>query len=126
MIYLGVTLILRNGSGTEDIDPAQQQSPWSFFRKTFIVTAFNPRGIAFFVAFLPQFVSPNANIARQLLILAITFVVLATANAALYSLFAVAASQMLSSTRAQRLFNYSGGTILILAAIWALLAKQPA
>ena len=125
MIYLGVMLIRQNESSTEEVSAAQQHSAGGFFRKTFIVTAFNPRGIAFFLAFLPQFVSPNANIARQLSILALTFVILATTNAAAYSLFAVTASQLLSSTRAQRFFNYSGGTMLILAAIWALLAKQP-
>jgi len=126
MIYLGIRLFLPSERTSADINISTQESPWTFFRKTYIVTAFNPRGIAFFLAFLPQFVSPNANIARQLLILAITFVILATSNAALYSLFAVTASQKLTSSGAQRFFNYAGGIILIIAAIWALLAKQPA
>ncbi len=126
MLYLGFRLFYPATAASTDNTLQAQFSPWAFFRKTYLVTALNPRGIAFFLAFLPQFVNTDTAVVPQLLILAITFVFLATLNASLYSFFAVTASQILSSTGAQRFFNYAGGTILIATAIWALLVKGPA
>lgn len=89
------------------------------------MTAFNPKGIVFFVAFLPQFISPTANAAQQLWLLAATFVVLATLNATFYALFAAHARRILSSATAQRRFNLVGGSLLSAAGVWALLARRP-
>ena len=90
------------------------------------MTALNPKGIVFFVAFLPQFINPGASITRQLWILAITFVAMATINAGLYAVSAASARKLLASPQAQRRFNLSGGTLLSAAGVWALLAKRPA
>ena len=90
------------------------------------MTALNPKGMVFFVAFLPQFITPEAAIAPQLWILAITFVVMAVINATLYAMFAAAAHPLLASPRAQRRFNLAGGLLLAAAGVWALLARRPA
>jgi len=90
-----------------------------------LVTALNPKGIVFFVAFLPQFINTGAGVAQQLWILAVTFVALATVNATLYAVFASTARKVLSSPRAQRRFNLTGGTLLSAAGVWTLLAKRP-
>ncbi|QGQ70308.1 LysE family translocator [Halomonas sp. PA16-9] len=107
------------------VTPAVSGSRWKLFTNTYLVTALNPKGIIFFVAFLPQFVSPNADAGQQLWILAITFVALATLNATLYAVFATSVRKMLASRRAQRRFNLVGGTLLSSAGVWALLAKRP-
>jgi threonine/homoserine/homoserine lactone efflux protein len=78
------------------------------------------------VAFLPQFIDPATDVARQLWILAVTFVTLATLNASLYAMFAGSAARLLSSGRAQRRFNLAGGSLLSIAGIWALLARRVA
>ena len=91
-----------------------------------MVTALNPKGIVFFVAFLPQFISPSADVSRQLWILAVTFVAMATLNASLYAVFAASARRILSSPRAQRRFNFAGGSLLSAAGVWALLARRAA
>jgi len=96
------------------------------FLNTYLVTALNPKGIVFFVAFLPQFLSPNANVTQQLWIFAATFVCLATINATVYAIFAASARKLLASPRAQRRFNVAGGCLLSTAGVWALLAKRPA
>jgi len=90
------------------------------------VTALNPKGIVFFVAFLPQFVDPTGEVPQQLWLLAATFVMLATVNAMLYTSFAAAARNLLASARSQRPFNLAGGSMLVAAGLWALLAKRPA
>ena len=56
--------------------------------------------------------------------LAVTFVAMATLNAALYAVFAGAARTLLASARAQRRFNLVGGSLLSAAGVWALLARR--
>ena len=72
------------------------------------------------MAFLPQFTNPTTNLHRQLWILAVTFVALATLNAAAYAFFAARIRTVLSGARAQKAFNYGGGSLLSAAGIWAL------
>lgn len=48
------------------------------FREGILVEALNPKTAAFFLAFIPQFVDPTANVARQLIILGVISVVLNT------------------------------------------------
>lgn len=96
------------------------------FANTYLVTALNPKGIVFFIAFLPQFIDPHGDYAAQLAILGTTFVTLAAFNAAGYAYFAGTARQLLASPRLQRGFNLCGGGLLTAAGLWALLAKKPA
>lgn len=128
LLWLGFKL-LRAGVGpaTEAAAPAAAPgSRWRLFAHTYAVTALNPKGIIFFVAFLPQFLSPAQPVAPQLWVLAATFVAMATLNAALYAAFAGAARRLLASPRAQRRFNLLGGSLLSGAGVWALLARRTA
>jgi threonine/homoserine/homoserine lactone efflux protein len=75
-------------------------------------------------AFLPQFIDHSANVTGQLVVLAVTFVVMAAINATLYAVFAASARRLLSSRRAQRRFNMAGGSLLTAAGVWGLLAKR--
>ncbi|HEY3178399.1 MAG TPA: LysE family translocator [Casimicrobiaceae bacterium] len=126
LIYLGVKL-LSSGVAVpaSDGDAPAPRSRLRLFANTYAVTALNPKSILFFVAFLPHFIDPTGNVDRQLWIVAITFVILATINAALYAVFASAARRLLASGNAQRRFNVLGGSVLSAAGIWALLAKKP-
>lgn len=127
LLYLGVKLLRAGISPAELSAPAAPpRSRWRLFANTWLVTALNPKGIVFFVAFLPQFIQPRADVTRQLWILAITFVVMATLNATLYAAFAGSARRLLASPRAQRRFHLAGGSLLSAAGIWALLARRPA
>src|SRR5438552_3847300 len=124
LLILGVKL-LRAGISPAPLATADAAaSRWRLFANTYLVTALNPKGMVFFVAFLPQFISPAADATRQLWVLAATFVVMATLNATLYAVFAASARQFLSSRRAQRGFNLAGGSLLGAAGVWALLARR--
>ena len=126
LLYLGIKLLRAGASSSELATPAAPGSRWRLFANTYLVTALNPKGIVFFVAFLPQFIRPGADITRQLWILALTFVAMATLNASLYAVFAGSARRLLASPRAQRRFHLAGGSLLSVAGVWALLAKRPA
>ncbi len=78
-----------------------------------LVTALNPKSITFFVAFLPQFMDPEADFLTQMLVFGATFLVLAFANALGYALVASRARSVVGSPRAVRIFNRVGGGLLI-------------
>lgn len=124
LLFLGVKMLRAGGSGTTLFSPAAPASTRRLFANTYLVTALNPKGIIFFVAFLPQFINQAAPVAPQLWLLATTFVLLATVNASCYAAFAGAARNLLGSARAQRRFNLTGGSLLCAAGIWSLLARR--
>lgn len=124
LLYLGITLIRSGISIPTESTPKLPGSLWQLFFNTWLVTALNPKGIIFFVAFLPQFVNTTEAIAPQLWILSATFVLLAMLNATLYAVFASTARRVLSSPKTHNRFNISGGLMLIVAGIWALTVRQ--
>ena len=89
----------------------------ALFRSAYVVTALNPKSIAFFVAFLPQFVDPRGAHLTQLTLLGVTFLVLALVNAALYAFFAGALRATLKRPAARRWINRCGGSALIGAGV---------
>lgn len=120
LLYLGIKLWKTDPEniavqhGKEDADA----SIHSLFKSSFIVTALNPKGIAFFVAFLPQFISHHSPAWSQILILGGTFLFLALVNAVLYALFACQLREAVSKTGVRKWFNRCGGTALIGAGIF--------
>ncbi|CAG9296977.1 LysE family translocator [Celerinatantimonas diazotrophica] len=126
LLYLGIKLFRAGLSPTDMVVPVSDSSRLKLFANTYLVTALNPKGIVFFVAFLPQFITPSANGVFQMWLFAVTFVVLAIINATLYTVFASFARRLLALPKAQRRFHFAGGSLLLVAGIWALLAKRPA
>jgi len=86
------------------------------FWHAYVVTALNPKGIVFFIAFLPHFIAPNASVVPQLTLLGTTFVVLGIFNAAIYAFAAAAIGRRLRNPSLLRLINKLGGGFLISAA----------
>lgn len=125
LLFLGFKLLRAGVTAQEIAAPVAPASRLRLFANTYLVTALNPKGIVFFVAFLPQFISAASAVTPQLWILACTFVTLAALNATLYAVFAASARRLLASPRAQRRFNFTGGTLLSVAGLWALMARRP-
>lgn len=113
LIWLGVKLWRVEPKMEASDLKAQAVSGKSLLTDLFVVTALNPKSIAFFVAFLPQFVTPSGQVLPQFLVLAGTFLLLAALNAALYALFAGHFRDMVRGAKARRWFNRCGGTALI-------------
>jgi threonine/homoserine/homoserine lactone efflux protein len=124
LIYLGTKLLIAGVNPSKIEENKVDVSSWTLFVNTYLVTALNPKGIVFFVAFLPQFINTTTDVTSQLWILAVTFVALATLNATLYAVFAGKAQLALSSAKTQRLFNICGGSLLSGAGVLALTVKQ--
>lgn len=78
LIYLGISYLMAKPDGQ------QQQTrlkPWSkarIFRQSVVVELTNPKTALFFLAFLPQFVRPEAgSISSQLLVLGMVYMLIA-------------------------------------------------
>ncbi len=117
LLYLGINLWRADPKSSSIQHGNKDISPRSLFKSSFIVTALNPKGIAFFVAFLPQFISHHESVFKQLLLLGGTFLFLALVNAALYALFASRLREAIKRTSVRKWFNRCGGTALIGAGI---------
>src|SRR5579885_544607 len=97
-----------------------------YFTRGMLVALSNPKTIAFFTAFLPQFVDPALPVEPQLAVMCVTSVLL---GAVLDSGWATAAgygrSWFLAPARAKLLGRVSG-LALIGGGLWLSLARRPA
>ncbi|MFB2550749.1 LysE family translocator [Ensifer soli] len=94
-----------------------RERPSRIFLHTFAVTALNPKSIVFFVAFLPQFLTPHTPLLPQMLVFETTFLVLATLNATAYAMMASAAAGAIRKPGIRRFINRAGGSLLIGAGV---------
>lgn len=117
LIYLGIKLWRENPKKRSIEFGAEDSSASSLFKSAYIVTALNPKGIAFFVAFLPQFVNPLAPQFPQLAVLGGIFLFLAVINAAIYALFASQLRVTMKKRETLKWFNRFGGGAMIGAGI---------
>jgi len=85
--------------------------------QTWIVTALNPKGIVFFMAFLPQFLVHDAPVLPQFVLLGGTFLVLAGLNALVYALMAGSLRARIANPRGLTWVNRIGGSVLIGAGV---------
>ena len=112
LVYLGVKLWRAPVGDLGKADIGETRTG-HIFAHAYVVTALNPKGIVFFVAFLPQFLDATRPVVPQMAILIATFVTLATVNAALFGLMASSARRVIRRPSVQRSVNRIGGSFLI-------------
>lgn len=89
LVWMGVSMIRSVGTAKGiRIEGSEHVSARAVFRNACVVTALNPKGIVFFIAFVPQFIRPDAALLPQFGILIATFVTLAAVNVLIYALAA--------------------------------------
>jgi len=116
LAYLGIKLF--RAGGTFNAQPRIEATPpLRMMGHAWLVTALNPKGLTFFIAFLPQFIDPSRSFWHQMAIFEATFIALAFANAIGYALLASRARSAFSSAGIIRAFNRVGGTLLVGAGI---------
>ncbi len=97
---------------------------WPVFRDAFLVTLFNPKGIVFFMAFVPQFITPAHGFAPQAAVLIATFVLLGMVNAAAYVWLAGSARQMIRRPAVLRAASRTGAVFLVSAGVASLFVRR--
>ena len=124
LVYLGLRILLR-----KDAAPAQASVSAQGARRAFlegiVVEAFNVKTALFFLAFLPQFVSPGHALAPQLAMLGVICVVLNT----LVDVLAVLGAHRLLGVsavreRRARLMTRLSGLTMVGLGLWLATARR--
>jgi len=123
VLYLAASGLHKIVTAKRQAPPEQRFSHRGAFWQGFLVSLANPATTPFFLAFLPQFVDPGRPAMPQLLVLSISFLLLALVLDSLYALLAARLGRSLESARSRRWRErLSGGLMLAAAAV--LLATQ--
>ena len=96
---------------------AKTIAPATAFWGTFGITAVNPKTIIFFVAFTPQFISPDFAYWPQAGLLLLTFCVVVTISDGFYAVAAAWAAGFLKGPSVQLWSQRAGGAVLIAAGL---------
>ena len=116
LVYLGIRMLrsaARPGQETTLTNRPAGEPAGKVFRDLATVTALNPKSNAFFVAFVPQFIQPDAAFAPQAAILIATFVAIAGLNALIFALAAHAMRSRISRPSVQMWLTHCGGAVLV-------------
>ncbi|MFT6676285.1 MAG: threonine/homoserine/homoserine lactone efflux protein [Sulfitobacter sp.] len=117
LVWLGVKLIRSAPSDGLRVPASSDVTAGHVFSHAAAVTALNPKSIAFFIAFVPQFIVPDLALAPQFVILIVTFVTLAALNALAYALLADRLRRVIARPDIITLITRAGGAALIIMGI---------
>lgn len=124
LVWLGIQL-WRAGGALDALSRVPSKADGQrMFWNSCLVTALNPKGIVFFIAFVPQFVDPASPLLTQFVILEATFLALAAVNVAIWALLAGQMRARFRSPAMVRLVNRIGGSFLIGAGILTAAARR--
>ncbi len=119
LIWLGIQAWRHAGEKAQALAPAAHVHAW----RGFVVAITNPKSIAFFTAFLPQFIDPTLPVERQLLVMCVCSV---TLGGMLDSGWAVASGlgrAWFVKPKHNRLLARISGVALIGGGVWLSLAR---
>ncbi|WDE10793.1 LysE family translocator [Thalassomonas haliotis] len=112
LCYLGIKAWRAKTAKAEDADKTPLASG-AIFKEALLVTALNPKGIIFFMAFFPLFIDTAQAYLPQVSVLAISFLLVSGLSVSFYSLFAGQLRQKVQSPKLQTGFNKISGAMLI-------------
>jgi homoserine/homoserine lactone efflux protein len=125
--WLGIKLLRSAPSGgLHAVASGNDVSMHHVFRHAAAVTALNPKSIAFFIAFVPQFVTPGAALVPQFAILTATFVALAALNALAYALLADRLRSAIARPSVITGLTRTGGLTLVAMGVATAFVRRPA
>lgn len=131
LLFLGIQLWRSAPSEThlEPMDPDRDttaNNTHKMFWNAFLVTALNPKGIVFFIAFVPQFVDPATPVLTQFALLEATFVGLATLVVTSWAMLAGGLRARFRKPAAHKWVNRLGGSFLMGAGLLTALVRRTA
>ena len=124
LVALGAVAIARSSGAVSDAIPRTSVRPRVAFASNVALATFHPKTIVFFVAFAPQFVSPDGSYAVQATVLVATFSVVVGCTDTLYALVAARASKFLMRPGPERWMQRAGGGVLIAAGLATAAARD--
>ena len=120
LIWLGIQAWRHAGALSADVAPRGHVHAW----RGFVVALTNPKTIAFFTAFLPQFVDPALPVGWQLFVMCAVTVVLAGLTDAAWAVAAGLGRAWFMKPRHNALLGRLSGVVLIGGGLWLSLARR--
>jgi len=120
LVWLGIKLIRSPVEGVKAEAPPPPRG--GFFLQGFLVALSNPKLLLFFGAFIPQFMDMNQDHLSQVILLGVTFMVLAGLTDGIYALLAGRIRTIFSARRTRLMSRVSGG-FMIGGGIWLALTR---
>jgi len=111
LFYLGIKA-WRSKVSTGTLEAGSVEKA-KMFKEALVVTALNPKGIIFFIAFFPLFIDATKPALQQMLIMATTFLFVSAFSASFYSIFSGLLRSKVKSKKFQSVFNKISGTMLV-------------
>ena len=124
LIWMGIKMWRESGSAAALNAKVGKESNRTLFRNAFIVTALNPKGIVFFVAFVPQFVDPARPALMQFVLLQATFLGCVFVIVTGWAMLAGSLRGLIKSPAYMRATQRVGGTFLIGAGLLTASLKR--
>ncbi|MGF1610773.1 MAG: LysE family translocator [Kiloniellales bacterium] len=124
LVWLGIRLWRADPAPEALAARAKPKGFLAMFASSYVVTALNPKGIVFFIAFVPQFVLTDRPLLPQFAVLVATFVTIAAVNVALWAILAGEMRARFRRPGVLRLINRVGGSLLIGAGALTALARR--
>jgi homoserine/homoserine lactone efflux protein len=118
LIWLAIKLFCSRGDLAVAVDRARPRG--SFFLQGFIVIMSNPKMLVLFGAMIPPFITPGSDPMQQILLMGLTFMVIAAVGDIAYAVMAGRAGTFLSRSRIRALEIVSG-CFLLGGGIWMAL-----
>jgi len=114
LVWLGLRMLLARTAGPSPGALPADPNAERLFSRAFIVQAANPKALVFFIALLPQFISPAASVPWQILVLGISSLAIELLVLSLYAALAARARSMTGARFASWLERI-GGVVLVAA-----------
>lgn len=126
LVYLGIKLFRSASSASpSDLTQTSGASARKVFTHATIVTTLNPKSIAFFIAFVPQFITQGDALVPQFMVLTGTFVGLAAISALAYALLADQLRRRIARPAVMAaLSRFSGSALVVMGIATATLKRS--
>jgi homoserine/homoserine lactone efflux protein len=121
LIWLGIQSWRHAGDAAATVEPRGHV----YFRRGFLAAITNPKTIAFFTAFLPQFIDPTLPVGHQLLVMCAVAITMATLTDCGWAVLAGAGRSFFLRKASTRWLGRISGLALIGGGVWLSLARRP-
>jgi homoserine/homoserine lactone efflux protein len=121
LVWLGIQAWRRAGEGATMAPPRRRV----YFRRGFLAAITNPKTIAFFTAFLPQFVDPALPAGHQLLVMCSVAIAMAGLTDCAWAVVAGAGRSFFLQKVSGKWLGRLSGTVLVGGGLWLSLARRP-
>lgn len=121
LFWLGIQAWRHAGDPSPKLEPRGHV----FAMRGFLVAVTNPKTIAFFTAFLPQFIDPTLPVGFQIVVMSVTSLLIAVVLDSAWAVAAGLGRAWFLKPHHNKLLGRISGVVLMGGGVWLSLARRP-